>query len=261
MRQNKIIIFLSYVILLCCNSCKKAAITTDPFIISSKGIVKWGEYELIKEDYVSTDGLITQDNTIVNESKPLFTVYFLNDSYAPGKTVQHRIEYGIDEVIQVCLDGSWYTLPDMLPKRSVPYVLSENAESFVMKERLGEPTEFIEYTIDLAPFGKLPVGEYRLVEKFDYTDFCIEQYRIGYFWIVNSWSEAPKTSEISGSASKEDLEFYTSSVYPARSALSDTDKYIYIYIRNYLGLLLLLSLAPQPSLNLGLLHKISFNFY
>ena len=91
------------------------------------GNLMWNEFVLIREDYYgrSEDAFI-QENVLTTEDQTL-TVLFLSGFG------NDNLEYGVTEVIQVNLDGNWYTLatepenseiqPVNLSQRDKPLIL------------------------------------------------------------------------------------------------------------------------------------------
>ena len=182
--------------------------------------LEWNGFHLIREDF-GFDGRSTAavditvpENVLTNEDRTLtFSIY--------SRLGSDTYEYGVDELIQVHLDGIWYTIPQALSQNTQPLVLGS-------KERKT-------HTADLSPLGVLPPGRYRLVEKFFYQRLQNEDCAFAYFWVVQPNEMRPPGSETTGEADMEDILFSVESLCEARRILTDRDTRLSMVIENLSG--------------------------
>ena len=139
------------------------------------------------------------------------------------------MEYGIDEFIQVNIDGAWYTIPQQLSKRETPLLL-DPFDGHVEKSENKR-----EYTVDFSQIGKLPAGKYRFVEKFFWRRLQEEGHSIAYFWVTEPGGERPPESETTGAARMEDMVFLVESPHGARRRVTDEDVFLSMSFDNLSG--------------------------
>ena len=186
----------------------------------------WNGLELTHEDF---DGsapveLFVPENVLTTDDEAL-TVFFLS------KLGSDVLEYGVTEVIQVQLDGLWYTLPFNLSQSDEPLVLpgfSHEMESLSIEYAT-------EHAVDLSITGGLPPGRYRLVERFSWERLQDEGFAFANFWVINPGDARPPESEVTGEARMEDIVFNVSSPFEARRAITDQDDVIAFSIENLSG--------------------------
>ena|GEM_PF-2209467 len=221
------------VVLLLCGSCSDNAGTQYiEFVMQIDGTVLWDEYELQRKDYIGSTYLVDQQDTALRVGEHILRVFFLNDDF---DDLSHRTEYGTVEIIQVCLDGDWYDLPLLLPKREEPLVLPMLSDNSQTRGYLLEQLAYSEHEVDLSAFGVLPPGEYRLVEGFYNSLRNIVENRFAYFWVIAADSPIPHESEIIGQPRAEDFSFGTVSPVLARKEVTDIDSSFSIVVNNQSG--------------------------
>jgi hypothetical protein len=203
------------------------AITTGP-----DGNTTWNGFALIREDYYGRpEDAFVPENVLTTEDQTL-TVFFLSGFGSDG------MEYGITEIVQVYLDGSWYTLADGSEKSEIqPVNLSQREQPLILPpfSMPVEEAEKTEHIVDLSTLGTLPPGRYRFVERLFLERLQLEQYAIAYFWVVLPGEDIPPESGTSGTARPEDIAFFVESLYEARRVITDADTMLFMNIENLSG--------------------------
>ena len=139
------------------------------------------------------------------------------------------MEYGIDEFIQVNIDGAWYTIPQQLSKSETPLLL-DPFDGHVEKSENNR-----EHTVDFSQIGKLPAGKYRFVEKFFWRRLQEAGHSIVYFWVTEPGGERPPESETTGLPRMEDMVFQVESPHGARRRVTDKDIFLSMSFDNLSG--------------------------
>ena len=140
------------------------------------------------------------------------------------------LQYGIDEFVQVYLDGEWYTLLYQFAQSEEPLRLSEwDGDASTRRGYL------IEHTVDLSAVSELFPGRYRFVWKF-YDEYRGEgRYTFVYFWVINLGDARPPESETTGKARREDIVLHVASPYEARRSITDIDIWFAVFVENLSG--------------------------
>ena len=204
----------------------------EAIVARSDGVLTWNGFALIREDYYGrSEDVFLPENVLTTEDQTL-TVFFLSGFGSDN------LEYGVVEVVQVNLDGNWYTLASSsedsgiqsinLSQREYPLILPP----FSMPIEEAEKTE---RTVDLSTFGQLPPGRYRFVETLFLERLQLEMHALAYFWVVAPGEDRPPESVTGGTARPEDIVFFVDSLYEARRVITDADTMLAMNIENLSG--------------------------
>ena len=235
-------------------------IITDP-----NGTPMWNGFVLIRENYHGRpEDVSVPENVLTTEDQSL-TVFFLSGFGSD------ELNYGVTEIVQVNLDGNWYTLATGSENSEIqPINLSQREQPLILPpfSMPIEEAEKTKHTIDLSVLGSLPSGRYRLVEQFYLERLQLELHTLAYFWVVEPGEDRPPESRTSGSARQGDIVFFVESLYEARRVITDADTMIAMNIENLSGRQYLASKAflevkqgrqwvdvPFRHANLGLLQS------
>ena len=191
--------------------------------------LSWNGFELTLENYYGrSEEVKVPVNVLIRGDKTL-TMLFSNSSGSDAA------EYGITEIVQVKIDGAWYSIPINLSQRESPVIL----EPFVI-----DPQNYIEpysdearteYTVDFSILGELPPGQYRFVERFFVERLQYEYNTLSYFWVIEPGGDRPPESETSGLVRLDDIVFRVESIYELRGAITDKDISVSILTENLSG--------------------------
>jgi len=189
------------------------------------GTVIWNGFELVREDFFGRANEVrVLENVLTTEDHEL-TVQFTS-----GLGSDH-LEFGMMEVIQVNINGVWFSLPRLLNQREQPLVLPP------LSHEIGYLSDgsWIEHTVDLSVFGRLPPGRYRLVERFFWERLQTEFYSFAYFWVTEPGAQRPPEAETTGTARLEDILISVRPISTARYNITDRDSMFFMLIENLSG--------------------------
>ena len=188
--------------------------------------VVWNNLELVLENYHGrSEDVYIPENVLTTEDYTLTVFYgsgFLSDS----------VEYGVKEVLQIKLDGAWYSIPVNPSPNETPLIWEPPADPYADKS--GESSK-VEHTFDLTIFGGLPPGQYRLVERFFVERLQYTYYTLAHFWITEPGDGRPPESETTGPARPEDIVFRVEPVAEARKVITDKDTVLSMFMENLSG--------------------------
>jgi hypothetical protein len=188
------------------------------------GTFLWENMRLIRDDINGIRGIYTNffvsDNVITAQDQTL--IISIRNSGGDD------LEYGTEQIIQVNLDGAWYTIAHQLSQNEEPVILA----GLTADTRRDPP---IEYLVDISGIGGLPPGKYRFLERIYHERLKEEWYNSAYFWVIEPGGKRPPESETEGKARKEDIILYAESLYEARRVITDKDILFGVYIENLSG--------------------------
>ena len=186
---------------------------------SQSDTISWNGLNLVRDTFgnnsCSIVDIVMQEN-VLTEKDHLLTVSITNRG-------SDELLYGTYECTQINLDGLWYTMSGQLSHRESPLKLPPVN---------GKTAEF---TTDFSVLGNLPVGRYRLVEKFFNERLQREYCAFAYYWIIEPGAERPPESETTEPAHMDDIIFVVESISAARREITDQDERISFYIENISG--------------------------
>jgi len=180
--------------------------------------LKWEGHELVRENFDGSHYFVNVPNNVITTECKMLAVYYCNSG-------SDTIQFGVKEIVQVQLDGIWYTLKGFLPPRNKPLELTPTIG-------LRSTTE-VRHEIKFP--NPLPSGRYRIVDNFYNERMQLGSYKIAYFWVIEPGAERPPESETTGDARLEDINLTVTSGYAVRRQVTDTDKSILFSIENISG--------------------------
>jgi len=187
--------------------------------------VMWNGLELHREDFAGSAYNTFVPENVLTTDEQVLTVYYTNGSGSDA------LEYGIHEIIQVNIDGTWYTLPYQLSSLEQPLLLPPLP---IHVEYQSEESR-TRHQVDLSVTGGLAPGAFRLVERFFLERLQWESFAFAYFWIIEPGGERPPESETTGQARMEDILLTVKPLAHAQKYVTDADRIIAVHTTNLSG--------------------------
>ena len=207
--------------LLLCSSC--GAELGDQPIREEDGTLVWKGFTVEHSYYGgSATNVFVPENVLTTQDQVLSVLF--------GASSGSPVQFGMKEIIQVNLDGEWYSLPDLLMHREQPLIMAPLSDGVEYRSEESKTA----HSVDLSPFGALPPGKYRLVEEFFWGNVN-KEYQFAYFWVIAPGGKRPIESETTGTARLEDIAFSVDSPYAAQRTITDQNYLLRLNITNLSG--------------------------
>ena len=219
------------------------AISEYPIVNSElQSPYEWAGHELVRENFDGSHYFVNVPDNVITTECEMLVVYYTNQSGSD------TVQFGADEIVQVQLDGAWYTLKSFLPTRDKPLELPLNTI-------WGSENE-VRHEIRFS--NLLPSGFYRIVDNFFNERMQLGTYKFAYFWVTEPGAERPPESETTGYARLEDINLTVIASNAVQRQVTDADKRIIFRIENISGKRYLTTAVILDKCNDGEWERIPF---